>query len=90
MNENNIHQSPIDYHVSVERIYTAEEIADYLNISLSQLYRFFKHKENPLAHYQLGYKTFRVKGSDLLKWLERSRKENLMKKNASLLNSELN
>ena len=52
-----------------EKILTLQEVADYLKISVEQVYRFIKRDENPMPVIYLSDKTKRVRMTDLQGWL---------------------
>lgn len=56
-----------------EKILTLQEVADYLKISLEQVYRFIKRDENQLPVINLSDKTKRVRMADLQGWLSQQK-----------------
>lgn len=52
-----------------------EQVATYLGVSISTIYRYIADKENPLPTFNISKKTIRVKKSELDKWLESYKKD---------------
>ncbi len=53
-----------------------DQVAKYLGVNVSTIYRYMKDETNPLPTFQLSEKTIRVKKSELQDWLENYRREN--------------
>lgn len=53
-----------------------EEVATYLNVSISTIYRYIKDRNNPLPTFQISKQIIRVKKEDLDSWLENYKKGN--------------
>lgn len=47
-----------------------EEVATYLGVSISTVYRYIKDSDNPLPHFHILGKTLRVDRLELDRWLE--------------------
>jgi predicted DNA-binding transcriptional regulator AlpA len=58
-----------------QQILTLAEVADYLHISLAQVYRFVDREVNPLPVIFISDKTKRVRMTDLQNWLTQQQKE---------------
>ena len=52
-------------------MFTPQEAADYLNISVVTLHRYLKQKKNPLPFYRLSSRSIRIKKQDLEFWMKR-------------------
>ena len=54
-----------------EEIYlTPEEVADYLKVHISTIYRYLELPENPLPSYKVSSKNIRIKKSELVSWID--------------------
>jgi len=53
-----------------------DQVAKYLGVNVSTIYRYIRDENNPLPTFQINEKTIRVKKSELQDWLENYRKEN--------------
>jgi excisionase family DNA binding protein len=58
------------------KILTIKEVANYLKISVAQVYRFIERDENPLPIIHISDKTKRVRMTDLQDWL--SKQQNII------------
>ena len=59
----------MDLVMNEEKILTLQEVAEYLKVSVEQVYRFVKRDDNPLPVIIISDKTKRVRMSDLQAWL---------------------
>jgi len=57
------------------RLLTVKEAADFLGVSVVQLYRYARQKENPLPLIRLSVATTRIVYKDLLSWIEEQTKK---------------
>lgn len=53
-----------------------EQVAAYLKVSISTVYRYINSKENPLPSFKVTSKNILVKKAELDAWLENYRKVN--------------
>ena len=53
-----------------------EQVAEYLNVHISTIYRYIRDIKNPLPTFNISRKIIRVKKDDLDRWLETYKKEN--------------
>lgn len=51
-----------------------EQVAAYLKVSLSTVYRYINSKENPLPSFKITTKNILVKKAELDAWIENYRK----------------
>ena len=56
-------------HKPFEEMLTPEEVATYLNISISTVYRYLNDKENPIPSYKFSSKNIRIKKKELDQWV---------------------
>ena len=52
-------------------VLTPQEAADYMKISLSTLYRFLDHPDNPIPSYKLSRSIIRIRKSELDAWINK-------------------
>lgn len=55
---------------------TLEDVAEFLGIHISTVYRYIHDKKNPLPTFRISKQVIRVKKVELDKWLETYKKEN--------------
>jgi excisionase family DNA binding protein len=58
-----------DSHKAEEELLTPEGAANYLNISISTLYRYLNRKKNPIPSYKFSSKNIRIKKEELDLWM---------------------
>jgi len=56
-------------------ILTIKEVAEYLKISIAQVYRFIDRTENPLPVIYISDKTKRVRMEDLQQWMNTQKED---------------
>jgi len=57
------------------KILTIKEVAEYLKISVAQVYRFIDRTDSPLPVIYISDKTKRVKMNDLQTWMNSQKEE---------------
>jgi len=70
MNQTNTNEEPSDYKTFMD----LEEVAKYLKVSMSTIYRYINSEENPLPSFKLTKKHIVVKKDELDAWIEEYRK----------------
>jgi excisionase family DNA binding protein len=63
----------MDLVMNEEKILTLQEVAEYLKVSVEQVYRFVKRDDNPLPVIIISDKTKRVRMSELQAWLSQQK-----------------
>jgi excisionase family DNA binding protein len=53
------------------QILTPQEAADFLKVSISQVYRYIGRSDNPLPIVELSDRTKRIRMKDLQDWMEK-------------------
>jgi len=56
--------------IQKEVLFTPEEAAEYLKISLATIYRYLNQEENPLPSYKISRGVIRIKKDELMSWIE--------------------
>lgn len=59
----------------IKEFLTLPDIAKYLGVHVTTIYRYIKDEKNPLPRFELNNKTILVKKNELDAWLENYRKE---------------
>lgn len=52
-----------------DKLLTIQQVADYLQVGRGQVYKFFKHKSNPLHYIYIMKNRRRIQKPDLEKWI---------------------
>lgn len=56
--------------MDTKKIYlTPEEAAEYLNVSVTTIYRYIEQEVNPLPSYKISSKNIRITLSELDEWI---------------------
>ena len=61
-----------DSHKLDPEMLTPEDAANYLNVSISTLYRYLNRKKNPIPSYKFSSKNIRIKMEELDLWLDQN------------------
>jgi len=59
-----------------KEMFTPEEAAIYMNISISTLYKYLNRNVNPLPSYKFSSKNIRIKKNELSSWMSKASKKN--------------
>lgn len=58
---------------------TVEEASDHIKVARKTVYRYLKHKTNPIPHYRISSRNIRIRQDQLDQWVDSFLREGLEK-----------